>query len=144
MKNETHNDLLRSERGEDKSESHSGQIESRLELAKWLHALEASEHLLQLEAKTSRKIAWCKGVLSRWRAAGYPNPEQWPEIQQHPCLHPSYSLNHGDWPEIENECFSEKRGLRWYINQYFFHPAVGWSLLGILIILIVLKAIYGQ
>jgi hypothetical protein len=77
------------------SESHK---ESCLSFSTWLHSLEASEHLLALEAKTSHNAAWCKGVLGRWRAAGYPDPEQWPETQSLECLRPSYSLNHSGWP----------------------------------------------
>jgi len=83
-----------------KHEIRSTHIVSRLPLAVWLHSLESSECLLALEAKTSRNISWCKGVLSRWKEAGYPDPKFWPEIQQSQCLHPSYSLNHGDWPDM--------------------------------------------
>jgi hypothetical protein len=81
-----------------KLSSSESRIESRLSFATWLHSLEASEHLLALESKTSRNCAWCKGVLARWRAAGYPDPEQWLETQSSDCLRPSYSLNHAKWP----------------------------------------------
>jgi hypothetical protein len=94
------NDLPPLAGGMGKRGNPSTHIESRLPLAEWLHGLESSEHLLALEAKTSRNISWCKGVLSRWKEAGYPDPESWPEIQQSACLHPSYSLNHNNWPDM--------------------------------------------
>ena len=84
----------------DKGENPTEQKESLLDFATWLRSLESSEHLLNLEAKTSRNVAWCKGVLARWRAAGYPDPELWPETQQCPWLRPSYRLNHAAWPSV--------------------------------------------
>jgi hypothetical protein len=55
---------------------------SLLGFAEWLHGLECDAHLLLCEAKTSRNVAWCKGVLARWKEAGYPDPSQWPETRQ--------------------------------------------------------------
>jgi hypothetical protein len=40
-------------------------------------------------------------VLSRWREAGYPDPEQWPETRDSPWLRPSYLANHSSWPDLE-------------------------------------------
>lgn len=71
---------------------------SRLSFSTWLHSLEAGERLLLFEAKTPQNVSWCKGVLRRWREAGYPDPEQWPETRSAECLRPSYSLNHAEWP----------------------------------------------
>jgi hypothetical protein len=68
--------------------------------ARWLHSLEASDNLLHWEANTSQNVTWCKGVLARWKEAGYPDPESWPETRDHPCLHPSYRLNHAQWPDM--------------------------------------------
>ncbi|MGC9944500.1 MAG: hypothetical protein ABSE48_21965 [Verrucomicrobiota bacterium] len=99
-KNQTRNDSPLLKGVADRRENFSTDIESRLPLARWLHGLEVSERLIQHEAKTSRNIAWAKGVLARWRAAGYPNPELWPEIQRSEWLHPSYSLNHNEWPNL--------------------------------------------
>jgi hypothetical protein len=98
--NQTRNDSRLPGDVEGRLESFSTYIESRLDFAKWLHGLESSDSLLALEAKTSRNISWCKGVLARWKSSGYPNPESWPEIQSSPWLHPSYSLNNKDWPSI--------------------------------------------
>lgn len=85
-----------------KPENPSTYIESQIPIATWLHALESSEFLLALEAKTSQRMIWCKGVLSRWKEAGYPDPKSWPEIQSSQCLNPSYSLNHASWPNVES------------------------------------------
>lgn len=105
-KNQTRNDLPLPDGGVGRHGNPSTHIESHLSLVEWLHGLEDSDNLLVLEAKTSRNISWCKGVLFRWKEAGYPAPESWPEIQQSACLHPSYSLNHNDWPNRQKILFN--------------------------------------
>ena len=75
-------------------------IHSLLSYAKWLHILESDEILLGCEVETRQNLDWCKALLARWREAGYPNPEQWPETVSAYWLHPSYSLNHSKWPDF--------------------------------------------
>jgi hypothetical protein len=41
-------------------------------------------------------------VLLRWKEAGYPDPESWPETRDRPYLRPSYRLNHASWPNIRS------------------------------------------
>jgi hypothetical protein len=106
--NQTRSDLRLLDDDAGKHETPSTHIESRLGLAERLHGLESSERLIALEAKTSRNISWCKGVLSRWKEADYPDPKSWPEIQQSQCFHPSYSLNHGDWPDMALKIISSE------------------------------------
>jgi hypothetical protein len=40
-------------------------------------------------------------VLLRWKEAGYPDPESWPETRDRPYLRPSYRLNHASWPNAK-------------------------------------------
>jgi hypothetical protein len=62
----------------------------------WLLWLESDERLLMKEAGSPRNTAWVKSLLLRWRDAGRPCPEEWPETRNLDWLRPARSA----WPEI--------------------------------------------
>jgi hypothetical protein len=59
------------------------EIAYRPTFADWLLWLESDEHLLMKEAGNPQNAAWAKNLLARWREAGRPCPEEWPETRNH-------------------------------------------------------------
>lgn len=71
------------------------EISFRPTFADWLLWLEHDEHLLRKECGNPHNFGWAKSLLERWRSAGRPCPEEWPETRNLDWLRPRRSC----WPD---------------------------------------------
>jgi len=78
----------------------------RTEFLEWLHVSEYGQPLLEWGARTPRNAVWARGVLGRWRDAGYPDPERRTEIRHAPLLRLEYLASCSSWTDLRwlNHC----------------------------------------